>query len=59
MLLFLKLMFDMSRTMKEMIGYAGTISQDVCETQASGIPVHNNPTQPCPVIAENMTNELT
>jgi len=42
-LLFLKLMFDMSRSMNEMIGYACTISQDVCGTQASGIPVHNNP----------------
>jgi hypothetical protein len=34
-LLFVKLMFDMSRTMREMTGYVGAISQDVSEMQNS------------------------
>lgn len=34
-LLFLKLMFDMSRSMSEMTGYVGTMSQDVREMQHS------------------------
>ena len=34
-LLFLKLMFDMSRSMSEMTGYVGTMSQDVREMQNS------------------------
>ena len=34
-LLFLKLMFDMSRSMSEMSGYVGAISQDVSEMQNS------------------------
>ena len=32
-LLFVKLMFDMSRSMSEMTGYVGAISQDVSEMQ--------------------------
>jgi hypothetical protein len=32
-LLFVKLMFDMSRSMSEMTGYVGSISQDVSEMQ--------------------------
>ena len=34
-LLFLKLMFDMSRSMSEMTGHVGAISQDVSEMQNS------------------------
>ena len=34
-LLFVKLMFDMSRSMSEMTGYVGAISQDVSEMQNS------------------------
>ena len=34
-LLFLKLMFDMSRSMSEMTGHVGAISQDVSELQNS------------------------
>ena len=34
-LLFVKLMFDMSRSMSEMTGYVGAISQDVSELQNS------------------------
>ena len=34
-LFFVKLMFDMSRSMNEMTGYVGTISQDVSELQKS------------------------
>ena len=34
-LLFLKLMFDMSRSMSEMTGYVGSMSQDVREMQNS------------------------
>jgi hypothetical protein len=34
-LLFVKLMFDMSRSMSEMTGYVGTMSQDVREIQNS------------------------
>ena len=34
-LLFVKLMFDMSRSMSEMTGYVGTMSQDVGEMQNS------------------------
>ena len=34
-LLFLKLMFDMSRSMSEMTGHVGAISQDVREMQNS------------------------
>ena len=34
-LLLLKLMFDMSRSMSEMTGYVGAISQDVSEMQNS------------------------
>ncbi len=34
-LLFVKLMFDMSRSMNEMTGYVGTIAQDVSEMQNS------------------------
>jgi hypothetical protein len=34
-LLFVKLMFDMSRSMSEMTGYVGAISQDVSEMQKS------------------------
>jgi len=34
-LLFLKLMFDMSRSMTEMTDYVGTMSQDVGEMQKS------------------------
>ena len=34
-LFFVKLMFDMSRSMNEMTGYVGAISQDVSEMQNS------------------------
>ena len=34
-LLFVKLMFDMSRSMSEMTGYVGAMSQDVGEMQKS------------------------
>ena len=34
-ILFVKLMFDMSRSMSEMTGYVGTMSQDVREMQNS------------------------
>ena len=34
-LLFVKLMFDMSRSMSEITGYVGTMSQDVREMQNS------------------------
>ena len=34
-LLFVKLMFDMSKSMSEMTGYVGAISQDVSEMQNS------------------------
>jgi hypothetical protein len=34
-LLFVKLMFDMSRSMSEMTGYVGAMSQDVREMQKS------------------------
>jgi len=34
-LLFIKLMFDMSSSMREMTGYVGAISQDVSEMQNS------------------------
>jgi hypothetical protein len=35
LLVFVKLMFDMNRTMREMTGYVGAISQDVSEMENS------------------------
>ncbi|MGB5439721.1 MAG: hypothetical protein WBN57_02610 [Gammaproteobacteria bacterium] len=41
-LLFLKLMFDMSRSMSEMTGYVGEISQDVSEMQNSMLTMNES-----------------
>ena len=41
-LLFLKLMFDMSRSMSEMTGHVGDISQDVSEMQNSMLTMNES-----------------
>jgi methyl-accepting chemotaxis protein len=41
-LLFVKLMFDMSRSMSEMTGYVGAISQDVSEMQNSMLTMNES-----------------
>ena len=41
-LLFLKLIFDMSRSMSEMTGYMGEISQDVSEMQNSMLTMNES-----------------